>query len=361
MNYKSTFILTLTILFCNVLAAQSNSEMRSFMKTVHAGKETSLEVSNKYGTVQITPWNKDSVSVRAEVKAFASSQSKLGKMFDGITVNISETSYLIRAQTDFTQNISMLFENFKGMTSKLISYDSRVEINYFISVPEYLNLKIENKYGDVIMENSTGNVSVSVSNGSFKANSLGKGSTLTLSFCDASINSIVSGKIEASFSEISIGESGDLSINSISSRYEIKKTGMIRTESRRDKFFITSIESLQGNSYFTDFNFDKLNKEINLTSRYGNLNIDLVGKGFELIDINSGYSDISIGFDPSASYNLDIRHINAFVVLSGKDTKTERKSLDEEKKEYMTYGTVGKNPGTTKVKIDATRGNIYLK
>jgi hypothetical protein len=127
MNYKSTFILTLTILFCNVLAAQSNSEMRSFMKTVHAGKETSLEVSNKYGTVQITPWNKDSVSVRAEVKAFASSQSKLGKMFDGITVNISETSYLIRAQTDFTQNISMLFENFKGMTSKLISYDSRVE------------------------------------------------------------------------------------------------------------------------------------------------------------------------------------------------------------------------------------------
>jgi hypothetical protein len=27
----------------------------------------------------------------------------------------------------------------------------------------------------------------------------------------------------------------------------------------------------------------------------------------------------------------------------------------------MTFGTVGKNPGTVKVKIDATRGEIYLK
>ena len=73
-------------------------------------------------------------------------------MFDGITINITETKYLVRAQTDFSQNINMLFESFKGMTSKLISYDSKVEINYYINIPEYLNLKIENKYGDVYME-----------------------------------------------------------------------------------------------------------------------------------------------------------------------------------------------------------------
>jgi len=47
--------------------------------------------------------------------------------------------------------------------------------------------------------------------------------------------------------------------------------------------------------------------------------------------------------------------------LPDKDIQTEQKALNEEKKEYMTYGTVGRNPGTTKVKIDATHGNIYLK
>lgn len=361
MNYRTLIISGFILLLCGSISAQSNSEMRSFIKTIPVSKESTLEVTNKYGSIHITPWNKDSCYIRAEVKAYASSQSKLEKMFEGINVNITETKYLVRAQTDFTQNINMLFESFKGMTSKLISYDSKVEINYFINIPEYLNLKIENKYGDVYMENNTGDFSISISNGSFKANSLAKGSAVTMTFCDAKINSIASGRIDASFSELTIGETGDISINSISSRYDIKNAGMIRVESRRDKFFIGTIETFQGNSYFSDHNLNVLKKELNLTTRYGSFNADLIEKGFEAININSGYSDLTLRFDQGSSYNLDIRHINAFLVLPDKNIKIEEKALNEEKKEYMTYGTVGKNPGTTKVKIDATRGNIYIR
>jgi len=360
MNYKIIIIIILSLRFIPI-SAQSDSESRNFIKTFHVGKETSLEVSNKYGSIHITPWNRDSACIRAEIKAYASNRDKLRKMFDGINININEASYLIRAQTDFTTNINTLFESFKGMTSKLISYDSRVEINYFISIPDYLNLKIENKYGDVYMEDNTGTFAISVSNGSFKANSLGKESSITMAFCDATINSIVSGKIDASFSEVTIGEIEDLSINSISSKYEIKKAGSIRSDSRRDKFFIDNIESLQGNSYFSDYKISNLKRKLDLSTKYGNVNADFIENGFESININSGYSDISLRFDQSSSYNLDIRRVNAFLVLPDKNAKTEQKALNEEKKEYITYGTVGKNPGTTKVKIDATHGNIYVK
>jgi hypothetical protein len=361
MKYKIIITFNLIFFIFSSLSAQNESETHVFMKTFHVRKETSLEVFNKYGAIHITPWNKDSAYIRAEVKAYAPNQSKLKKMIEGVTINFTETSYLIRAQTDFLQNINMLFESFKGITSKLISYDSHVEINYYINIPEYLNLKIENKYGDVYMENSSGEFSVSLSNGSLKANSLGERSSVTLTFCDATINTMISGKIDASFSEITIGESKDLSINSISSRYDIKKAGVIRSESRRDKFFIENIESLHGNAYFTDYKVSNLTKELNLTTKYGSVNADFIEKGFEEININSGYSDISLGFDHGSSYNLDIRHINAFLVLPDKNIKTEVKALNEEKKEYIVFGTVGKNPGTTKVKIDATRGNIYLK
>ena len=361
MNYKMIIIINLIPLLFSSLSAQSDTEVRTFMKTVHVSKESSLEVNNKYGSIHITPWSKDSAYIRAEVKAVASGHDKLGKMFDGITINITETSYLVRAETDFTQNINTLFESFKGMTSKLISYDSHVEINYFINVPDYLNLRIENKYGDVYMEDNTGKFSVSVSNGSFKANSLGKESSITLSFCDATINTIGSGKIDASFSDITIGETGDLKINSISSRYEIKKSAIILTESKRDKFFIDNTESVKGNSYFTDYKISNLRKELDMTTRYGSINTDNVEKRFESININSGYSDISLRFEQGSAYNFDIRHINSFLVLPDKDIKIEKKALNEDKKEYMTYGSVGRNAGTTKVKIDATRGNIYLK
>jgi hypothetical protein len=361
MDYKIIIILSLIILKFHTLSAQNDSETRSFIKTLPVGRETILEVSNKYGTIQITPWNKDSAYIRAEVKAFAKDRSKLVKMFDGITVNINGTKLIVRAQTDFTSNINMLFESFKGMTSKIISYDSHVEINYYINIPDYMNLNIENKYGDVYMENNTGEFKISISNGSFKANSLGKRSSITMLFCDANINSIGSGNIDASFSDLSIGETEDLSINSISSKYDIKKAGMISGESRRDKFFIENIGSLRGNAYFTDYKVNNVRKEISLSTRYGSVSADLIEKGFESININSGYSDISLSFDPASSYNLDIRHINTFIVLPDKNIKSEQKALNEDKKEYITSGTVGKNPGNTKVKIDATRGNIYIK
>jgi hypothetical protein len=361
MNCKIVTTVSLILLIFSSLAGQNSSETRSFIKCVHVSKETSLEVSNKYGTIQITPWNKDSAYIRAEIKAYSKDQTKFTKMFDGISVNITDTKLLVRAQTEFTSNINTLFESFKGMTSKIISYDSHVEINYYINVPEYLNLKIENKYGDVYMENNTGEIKISISNGSFKADSLSNKSSLNMVFCDAKINYLATGSIDASFSEVSIGETTDLTVNSISSKYDIKKAGSIHGESRRDKFYIENIESLQINSYFTDFRLNNTKKELNLTTRYGSVNVDLLEKGLEGVNINSSYSDISLNFDAGLSYNLDIRHINSFLVLPDKNTKTERKALDEDKKEYMTFGTVGKVPFTAKVKIDATRGNIYLK
>jgi hypothetical protein len=325
------------------------------------GRETTLDVINKYGTIQITPWNKDSAYIRAEVKAYAKDQSKLRKMFDGITINISDSKYVVRAETEFTSNINMLFESFKGMTSKIISYDSRVEINYFINVPEYLNLKIENKYGDVYMEDNSGEFRMSLSNGSFKAGSLGKNASITMVFCDARINSLTSGTIDASFSELSLDSTDELTINSVSSKFDIRKAGLIRGESRRDKFFIDNITTLQGNSYFSDYKVDNIVSEVNLTTRYGSVNADMIDNGFESVNIHSNYSDISLNFDPASSYNIDIRHVNVFLVLPVKNIQTEERSMNEDKKEFVTSGTIGKNPGNARVKIDATRGNIYLK
>jgi hypothetical protein len=361
MSCKTLVACALLLLVFKTAEAQNSSETRSFMKTFPVGRENTLELTNKYGTVQVTTWKKDSAYIRAEIKAYAPSQDKLTSMFDGVTISFAEAGSVVKAQTVFTQNINRLFESFKGMTSKIISYDSKIEINYYVNVPEYLNLKIDNRYGDLYMESCTGKLSASVSNGSFKANSLGKESSVTLSFCDAAISSISSGTIDASFSEISADYIGDVSINSISSKFDLKKAGRVLFESKRDKFTINTIESMRGNSYFTDFNVNDLKKELSLTNRYGNITTETIDKGFESINLNSGYADIFLNFAENSSYNLDVRHINTFLALPSKNSKTEQKTLDEEKKEYVTFGTVGSSPGSVKVKIDANRCKIYIK
>jgi hypothetical protein len=106
---------------------------------------------------------------------------------------------------------------------------------------------------------------------------------------------------------------------------------------------------------------NNIRKEMNLSTRYGSVSAEQIDKGFDMININSSYSDLSLRFDSGTSYNIDIRHINAFLVIPDRNSKTEEKALNQDKKEFLTTGTVGKNPGKAKVKIDATRGNIYLK
>ena len=361
MNCKLTLQLFLLLFFPFILKGQSYSEKRTFQKSFPANKETALELTNKYGTIHLTTWNKDSVSIRAEIEAFASNQSKLGKMFEGININFSASGYYIIAQTDFVQSFSMLFESFKGMTKKLIPYDSRVQINYYVSLPENINLKIDNRYGDIYMENNTGDVSIIMSNGSLKANSINNAVDIKLTFCDATINKLISGKIDASFSEVDIGDSRNLSISSISSRFDLKQTSNLHIESRKDKFFIGKVSAADGDSYFTDFKIEELKDELNLATKYGSLYIDMIAKSIQLISVNSGYTDINFSFDPALSYNLDVRHINVFLTTPEKNAHLEKKAINEDKKEFMTFGTIGKNPGNINVKIDASHGNIFIK
>ncbi len=210
------------------------------------------------------------------------------------------------------------------------------------------------------MEDNLGACTISISNGSFKANTLNKVSGMNFTFCDAKINRLNDGTIDASFSELAIGESKSLIVNSVSSRFDLQKAGRINAKSRRDKYFIGSVESISGDSYFSDYSIEILSREINLLPKYGSINVDLIEESIELISIKSSFTDISLDFEPSAAYNVDIRHINAFVVLPNRDTKVEKKTINEDKREYMTFGTVGRNPCNSKVIIDATRGNIYL-
>jgi hypothetical protein len=361
MNYKLLNTILISILSFEIISGQSFSEKKKFSKTFPVNREVTLDLNNKYGNIHITPWEKDSVFILAEVEATSSSLKRLHNMFDGIDVDISGTDYLVRVRTEFTQDINDLVETIKGLTDKLIPYESRIRINYEIHAPEYLDTRITNKYGDVYLENCTGEFTLNLANGSFKANWIENTKGIQVTFCDATINRIGKGDIEASFSELIIGESRDIEISSVSSRFDLKKAGNIDVESRRDKFYIGAVNSITGKSYFTDIRIDDLSRELNLETRYGNLSAEKIGNTVEDININSNYTDIDFVFSQPVSYNLDIRHTNSFVVVPEKNSEIRIREIDKDRREVAITGTVGRNPGNLEVKIKAVRGNIYIK
>ncbi len=349
-----------SIIICSA-SAQSVTEKRSFIKSMHSGSDTKLEIDNEYGDIHITTWDKDSVYIMADIEAFAPTHAKLDKMFEGININITGTALLIRAKTEFNKGITELLEGFKDLTDKIITYNSKVKINYFINAPDNIDVSIDNQFGDIYMETNKQSVMVSLSNGSFRANSLNRLSSLSISFGSVEIGSVKYADLKPTFSELVIGESSDLSINSTSSRYNLNKAGRIKAESRRDKFFIGSIADLEGESYFTDYKIGDLEKQANITLKYGSLDVTRIENQLEKIDISAVNSDITLSCSSSLSYSFEIRHTNSFVVIPENNAKSEKQVLNADRNESLITGTVGSKPGPRKVSIEATKGNIYLR
>ena len=332
-------LISLFIFVFPVFSAAQYNEKRIFERTEQVNRETTLEINNKYVTIEITNWNRDEISIKAEIEATASSREKTGKLIEGISIDISATKYMVRVTTGFAKTLNAFLQSFKGMTNKLISYDSKVQINYLIKAPSYLNLKIDNRYGDIILDEWNANAYISLSNGSFKTKSLSR----------------------ASFSEFVIDEAASLRLNSVSSKYDLKEAGIVTVESKRDKFFAGSTGTLKGNSYFSQFRIDNLLNDIDITAKYGEMTVSRVSKGFDAISINAVFNDINLTFDPSASYSMDVKHMNSFLSLPSENAEIEKRPVNEERKEYISAGTIGKNPGTRMVRIYAGRGSIIIR
>lgn len=355
-------LLTLMLLSSGfLLSAQSASEKRSYSNSFPAHKDTKLEIFNKYGDVKISAWNKDSIYILAEVEAFSPDEDRVRRMINGVEPEINGSSMIVSAKTKIKDGIIDLTESFKGITEKVVNYESRVKISYYINAPVYTEIRIENQFGDISIEKNNNIVFVSLSNGNFEAGELNTLSDLKLAFGEGVINFVRSGKFNISFSRISVSESGELVINSTSSRYELEKTGIVTTESRRDKFFIGQIDELKGASYFTDFRIETLNSSSDVTIKYGKLDIGLIKNDFKGADIKSSYSDIYLDFGQSAAFDLEIRHVNSFVVIPDKNAKIVKEVINKDKNEYLITGRFGNNSGTGKLMIDAVKGNIYLR
>lgn len=347
--------------FSGILLPQSVSEKRIFSRSLTIERDGRLEVNNRYGDIHFTTWKSDSVSIRAEIEATANSTSKLENLLEGIEIRISENGKSVSAETKFGKELTVLLESFKGFTEKIIDYGSRIRINYFISLPEYLDISIRNQFGDVSLGNNTGIISVDLSNGDFIAGALNRLAEFNFDFGDAEISSVKYARIVTTFSKFHIKESDEVSISSTASRYELGTTGKLNFESRRDKFFVENISALSGTSYFSDFRINQLAGESDINLKYGSFEVEKIGNRFEKIDISSSYSDITLGFDPSFSSRFEIDHTNAFVVIPERNTRSEKETINDEKKEYLITGTTGSDPGSREIRIDATRGNISLK
>lgn len=334
------------------VSAQNLTDQRSVSRSFPATLETTLEVRNKYGKIQVETWEKDSVAVDVDVYLTESSSGKLRKLKEDIKIDFSGTKTYIIAKTVIKSESGRLASEIKSIGNTITGTNKKVEINYMVYVPAYMDVVLNNKFGDIYMDDLEGQVDIELSNGVLKANRLEGTSSIALSFANGMIKSLGSCTMKLSYSDLTLNQVGQLDLESKSSKLNVDSVNVVKINSRRDKLYFQQVEYLYGKSNFTQVWVYDFLRESDVYMKYGKLTIEHVMPGFSKIYVESDYTDVTLMFDEEASLAFDILHHRKSVLrLPGE------KSLDEEsfdgKDHYKTVGSLGSGDGGGQVHIDA--------
>jgi hypothetical protein len=227
-----------------------------------------------------------------------------------------------------------------------------VEINYMVKVPSYLDVVLVNKFGDIYLDDLGGHVEIELSNGALKASRLEGNTNITLNFATGMIETLESSTLNMSYSELTLGEAGQLDVTSKSSRLDADSINVLKINSRRDKLFFKKVEYLYGESSFTEVWIYDFLRETDLDLKYGKLTIENVMPAFSRIAIESEFTDVTLMFDKRCRFDFDILyHEKALVRLPGSPGNAKASTQGEEHlRSVGSWG--GENPAST-ITIDA--------
>jgi len=293
---KTTFKITALLILVIVIGAGRTTLAVEKTKNYHeswpaSGVET-LDISNRFGEVKFKNDGGSEITIDVLITVEASGESKANDLLNKIDVTFSKSGNVVKAVTSIENN-------FNSQRS--------FSIDYTINVPSDKNLRVANKYGNVVVNKLTGSGEFDVQYGNITAVSL-KGASTRLNLAYGKGNITETGNLETNlgYSNITIGETGDLQLDSKYSTLDLEKAKNIQTDSKYDKLNFGEITSVKANTKYTQIRIASLAKSLLITSGYGGVIVGKIAPDFDSVDITNSYGQISLGLG-GTSYTVDAR------------------------------------------------------
>lgn len=303
-------LLTIALVALWSTTAMAQSFTKEYKEEFQVGNSGEVEISNKYGDVEVETWNQKRVSILVEVVVNSKSESKADETFDRISIDFSEFSGRIKAETSIQSS------------GNSWSKGSKYKINYTVKMPINHDLILTNKYGDIYVADLNGNLDIHLKYGKGKIGQIGgdcemylgyvdpfkiqgiKGSLeLEASYSDLKCGDVGDTNIESKYSDLRLGNVGKLFIDGKYDEYKILSANSLEYSGKYDDYSIGEIGSIDLKSSYSDFEINELKGNAKVDFRYGDLEIDDLGKTVRSVSIEGEYTDVNI--DIKRAYNLD--------------------------------------------------------
>lgn len=343
------------------LMAQTYERTRDVTKSFAVKPKTEVQVLNKYGNVHVVQWENDSVKFEISLVVKGSKQSKIQKNFDMIEFDFTATEHYVIGQTTFSSNKGAFWDEVTDLTNTIFSGSNRTQIDYKVYIPASCPLKIENKFGNVYLDDVQGKADISISNGDLKANKFNADVKLEIDFGSVNIRSVKQAEIKAGYAEVEIRKAEKLKIDSKSSSFDLPLVQEMEIESRRDKFNIEEIGIISGDLSFSDLKIEYFTGRSILNSNYGTMDFRNISESFKQVKIDAKYTDLDLNFTGAAAFELELIHSDKTEVsLPVNADGIKKESAPGKDGMFRTSGIFGSGSRLPVVNISIESGHVFI-
>jgi len=319
---------------------------KKIQETYSTSDNTVVNLENKFGDIDIQNWDKNSIQIDVLITVDASSHSKAEEIMKKIDVSISQSGDNVYAKTELDGS----FNNVE------------FSINYKIKMPKNLVLNLENKFGSVFINELSNKFNVEVKYGALTINSLTGDdskpySQVSLMYCKGSrIDNCNYIKLDLGYSKLSVGNANAVISSTKYSKLAVKNANLMVADSKYDNYKIGYIKAFKVEAAYSDFEIEKLDQILRLSTKYTQTDVSEIPAGFKKIEIENAYGTINLGISPNASYKLNAEAQYAKIEVPESNKLNKKKDNTEIK--Y--WGTVGSGSDDATVDINTKYGNVNL-
>ena len=344
-------------LLCAItLSASAEEVKKEYHREMVPTDNSTLTVINKFGSVVTETWDRNNIVIDVTVKIEHPSADRARKLLEMITVEFTEAGGNLKAETVFSKDFSSI--SWKGSSNNF-------SISYIIKMPARVNLDVSNRYGNIVLDEHSGYTVVNVKYGDLTVNKLTRGNnkplnTIILAYGKATVYELGWAEINARYvGMLSIERAQALLLDSKYSKVSVGEVSSLVTDSKYDGYSVGAANNIVAMGGYTDFKFKRVNRKLDVETKYGNLSVDAIPSDFESVNVKAGYCAVKLGIDPGSCYRLDARTSYGSLKIDDSNFSPDRRIQGNTSTEMA--GRVGScaNP-RSEVVINTSYGSVRI-
>ncbi len=346
---RSIFILVCLLAVLTHLSAQECQ--KEYEKSFPKEGIEEIVLTNNFGKIEIEQTGGNEIHAYVKMKVKAKSAVKADEMMDLIQVQEMRVGNYLDLKTFYGKD--MAFRQFiSGLT---------VKVDYKVSLPKGVKLRIINSNGAVFLGNFEGELNIDVQNGDFKAATL-KGGEFYIKQSKGSFNVEKVGTMTGDFKDCSIilGEGDEVRLTTNSCSGDLASVDKLNIRSSGGTIKLGDIEDLTGSSSFTKYEMQDLANFLDMEMKMGEMNIRNVQPLFSELRLKGSFTKVGLSFAKESGYQLEVKHNKSLKINLPESWELDERPTSERN---VTVGTkfIGNERYKGKVFLELSNGSLFIQ